>query len=121
MMTHVLLLIAVVIWGSTFVATKICLEHMSTVQLVASRFLIGAPALYAIARLRRVPFDFVPLARPLALAAAVFSFHFLIQTWALEFTSATNTGWIIAITPLTIALLAAVVLSEPIPHRPAAV
>ena len=32
-MTYMLLLIAVVIWGSTFVATKICLEHMSTLQL----------------------------------------------------------------------------------------
>jgi drug/metabolite transporter (DMT)-like permease len=45
----------------------------------------------------------------------VFSTHFLLQTWALEFTTATNTGWIVAASPLTIALLAALVLKEPIP------
>ena len=45
----------------------------------------------------------------------MFSTHFLLQTWALEFTTATNTGWIVAASPLTIALLAALVLKEPIP------
>ena len=49
------------------------------------------------------------------MGATVFSAHFLLQTWALEFTSATNTGWIVAVSPLTIALLAALVLKEPIP------
>lgn len=114
-MTHALLLVAIVIWGWTFVATKVCLEYMSTIQLVASRFLIGAPALYIVARLRGVSFGYLELARPFALGAFVFSGHFLLQTWALEFTTATNTGWIVAASPLTIALLAALVLKEPIP------
>ena len=105
-MTYILVLIAVVIWGSTFVATKICLEHMSTLQLVASRFLIAAPMLYLIARLRRASFGYRALARPLTIGAGIFSVHFLIQTWALEFTTATNSGWIVAITPLTIAIMA---------------
>ena len=114
-MTYILLLIAVVIWGSTFVATKICLEHMSTLQLVASRFLIAAPMLYLIARLRRASFGYRALARPLTIGAGIFSVHFLIQTWALEFTTATNSGWIVAITPLTIAIMALLVLKEAIP------
>ena len=105
-MTYILLLIAVVIWGSTFVATKICLEHMSTLQLVASRFLIAAPMLYLIVRLRRAPFGYRALARPLTIGAGIFSVHFLIQTWALEF---------VAITPLTIAIMALLVLKEAIP------
>lgn len=110
-----MLLVAIVIWGWTFVASKVCLEMMSPLQLVASRFLIGAPALYIVARLRRVSFGYAELARPFALGALVFSAHFLLQTWALEFTTATNTGWIVALSPLTIALLAALVLKEPIP------
>ncbi len=112
--THVLLLAAIVIWGWTFVATKVCLEHMSIIQLVASRFLIGAPALYAIARLLGVSFRYRELSRPFALGAVVFSGHFLLQAWALELTTATNTGWIVAFSPLTIALLAALILKEPI-------
>ncbi len=87
-MTSILLLVAVVIWGSTFVATKICLEHMSTLQLVASRFVIAAPMLYVVARLRGASFGFSALAPPLTIGAGIFSVHFLIQTWALELTTA---------------------------------
>ena len=114
-MNYILLLIAVVIWGSTFVATKICLEHMSTLQLVASRFLIAAPMLYLFARLRKASFGYSALARPLTIGAGIFSVHFLIQTWALEFTTATNSGWIVAVTPLTIAIMAVLVLKEAVP------
>ncbi len=114
-MTYALLVTAIVIWGWTFVASKVCLETMSPLQLVASRFLIGAPALYIVARLRGASFGYVELARPFALGALVFSLHFLLQTSALELTTATNTGWIVAVSPLTIALLAALVLKEPIP------
>jgi len=112
MMTHGALLVAVVIWGSTFVATKICLEQMGTLQLVASRFVLGAPALYLIARARRARLDLRPVWRPVCFGAAVFSVHFILQTWALEFTSATKTGWIVAVTPVTLAILARIFLKE---------
>ena len=68
-MTYILLLIAVVIWGSTFVATKICLEHMGTLQLVVSRFLIAAPMLYLVARLREASFGYRAILRPLTIGA----------------------------------------------------
>ena len=60
-------------------------------------------------------FRYRALARPLTIGAGIFSVHFLIQTWALEFTTATNSGWIVAITPLTIAIMALLVLKEAIP------
>ncbi|MGH9324762.1 MAG: DMT family transporter, partial [Vicinamibacteria bacterium] len=46
--------------------------------------------------------------------------HYLLQTWALEFTTATNGGWIVTATPLAIAVLAAIVLREPVRARMAA-
>ena len=111
-MTRLLLLGAVIIWGTTFVASKVCLEWMSPVQLVTMRFALGAPVLFGVARLRGARFDLRPLWRSLTAAAGIFSVHFLIQTWALEHTTATNTGWIVALSPLTIALLAALILKE---------
>ena len=114
-MTHLLLLLAVMIWGSTFVASKICLGVMSPIQLVAGRFLIAAPALYLVARLRGASFRLGAHKKVLFLAVALFSFHYLLQTWALEFTTATNSGWLITVAPLTIALLAALFLREPAP------
>jgi drug/metabolite transporter (DMT)-like permease len=113
--TQLLLLLAVVIWGSTFVASKICLGVMSPIQLVAGRFLIAAPALYLVARLRGASFRLGAHKKVLFLAVALFSFHYLLQTWALEFTTATNSGWLITVAPLTIALLAALFLREPAP------
>ena len=114
-MTQLLLLLAVIIWGSTFVASKICLSVMSPIQLVAGRFLIAAPALYLVARLRGASFRLGAHKKVLLLAVALFSFHYLLQTWALEFTTATNSGWLITVAPLTIALLAALFLREPAP------
>jgi len=113
--TQLLLLLAVVIWGSTFVASKICLGVMSPIQLVAGRFLIAAPALYLVARLRGASFRLGAHKKVLFLAVALFSFHYLLQTWALEFTTATNSGWLITVSPLAIALLAALFLREPTP------
>jgi drug/metabolite transporter (DMT)-like permease len=114
-LTQLLLLLAVMIWGSTFVATKVCLAVMSPVQLVAGRFLLAAPALYAIARLRGASFGLGAHKKTLVLAALLFSFHYLLQTWALDFTTAAKSGWLITVTPLTIALLAALFLREPTP------
>ena len=114
-MTQLLLLITVIIWGSTFVASKICLSVMSPVQLVAGRFLIAAPALFLVARLRGASFRLGAHKKVLFLAVALFSFHYLLQTWALEFTTATNSGWLITVSPLAIALLAALFLREPTP------
>jgi drug/metabolite transporter (DMT)-like permease len=109
--------VAVVIWGWTFVATKICLESMSPIQLVSSRFLIAAPALFLVARLRGATFRIGPHRRPLLLGVAIFSGHYLLQTWALEYTTATNSGWIVTVTPLAIAILAAAFLGESISRR----
>lgn len=114
-MTQLLLLITVIIWGSTFVASKICLSVMSPIQLVAGRFLIAAPALFLVARLRGASFQLGAHKKVLLLAVVLFSFHYLLQTWALEFTTATNSGWLITVSPLAIALLAALFLREPTP------
>jgi drug/metabolite transporter (DMT)-like permease len=115
-LTHLLLLVAVVIWGSTFVASKVCLGAMGPVQLVAGRFLIAAPALFLMARLRGASFRLGDHKKVLLLAVFVFSIHYLLQTWALEFTTAMNGSWLVAVSPLTIALLATLFLREPPPR-----
>jgi drug/metabolite transporter (DMT)-like permease len=51
---------------------------------------------------------------PIAAAGAIFGVHFVLQLTGLRTTTATNTGWIITFTPLTLALLSWVVLREPI-------
>ena len=114
MASGVFLLLAVIIWGWTFVATKICLAYVSPLELLGLRLLIGLPVLLVIVFARRIKFDFTGQRRPLAIGSLIITLHFLIQITGIKYTSATNTGWIIALTPLVTAVLAFFILKEKI-------
>lgn len=58
MLPRVLLLSAVVIWGWTFVATKILLAELGPVEIFALRLVIGAPFLGGVLIVKRVPLRF---------------------------------------------------------------
>lgn len=110
---HLCLLITVIIWGGSFVATKVALRYLSPVELLALRLLIGLPALILVLALRRVKPKYQPGAwRALTLGSIVISIHWLIQITGMKYTSATNTGWIIAITPLIMAVASGIFLHE---------
>ncbi len=111
-MARVLLLAAVVIWGWTFVATKICLRYLDPLELLSLRFLIALPFLLAVVGMRRIRLDFKGHLRPLLLGSGILAVHFVIQITGLQYTTATNTGWIIAVIPLVMALLAFAILGE---------
>jgi drug/metabolite transporter (DMT)-like permease len=110
---RLLLISCVVIWGWTFVATKICLAYVTPVELVGLRLSIGLPVLLAILVFQRIRLDFTGADfRRLIPGSLVIAVHFLIQAYALGTTSATNTGWIIAVTPLALAFLSFMILKE---------
>jgi len=101
--------LAVLFWGVSFVATKAALAEVSPVTLIAVRFAIGALVLLAI--VRQLP----PREAwgSLALMGFVGVFvHQMLQSYALTMTSATNTGWLIGVTPIWSAVLAAIFLRE---------
>lgn len=109
------LISCVIFWGWSFVATKICLNYMTPVELIGLRFLTGVPVLYAIVKAKGIRFDFTPRAkRSIALGSLILTVHFLIQITGLKYTSATNTGWIISVSPLVMAVLAFLFLKEKI-------
>src|SRR5215510_1456973 len=91
--------LAIVIWGTSFVATKVALEELPPVALVMTRTVLGAVFLAALLALRRrrilPPRDAL---RALAVMGAIgVAFHQLLQAWGLSLTSATNTGWLIGL------------------------
>jgi drug/metabolite transporter (DMT)-like permease len=113
MLARALLFSAVVIWGWTFVATKILLEEIGPIEIFALRLAIGLPFLGAVLLARRVPLRFARAdAALLVPGGAIFTLHFLIQAEGLTTTTATNTGWIIAASPLALAVLAFLFLRE---------
>jgi drug/metabolite transporter (DMT)-like permease len=118
MLPRILLLSAVVIWGWTFVATKILLAEIGPVEIFGLRLAIGLPFLGAVLLVKRVPLRFAREdARPLLLGGAIFALHFLVQIVGLMTTTATNTGWIISVSPLALAVLSFLFLREHIGWR----
>jgi drug/metabolite transporter (DMT)-like permease len=112
------LLFCAIIWGWTFVATRICLQYLNPVELLGLRFLTGLPILLLIILVKGVRFDFTRREwGSILLGSLVMTVHFLVQITGLKYTSATNTGWIIAISPLVMAVLAFLVLRERLTRR----
>src|SRR3970282_1875666 len=113
MLPRVLLLSAVVMWGWTFVATKILLADLGPVEIFALRLAIGLPFLGGVLLVRRVPLRFARTdGPPLLLGGAIFTLHFLAQIAGLVTPTATNAGWIIAVSPLALAVLSFLFLRE---------
>ena len=118
MLPRILLLAAVVIWGWTFVATKILVAEIGPVEIFALRLAIGLPFLGGVLLVRRVPLRFTGEdIRPLVLGGALFTLHFMVQVAGLLSTTATNTGWIISVSPLVLAVLSFFFLGERIGWR----
>jgi RarD protein len=112
-LARILLLCTVIIWGWTFVATKVALKYMSPVEVLGWRLILGLPVLLAVIGAKRLRFGFCGGDRKFVLAAsAVITVHFLLQVTGLKYTSATNTGWIISITPLVMVAMSFVFLRE---------
>src|SRR5262245_52270641 len=106
-------LFAVVVWGASFVATRIALRTFTPAGLVAARFVSASLLLAAIARWsgRKI----VPAPRDRLLCAALgalLGFHLYMQAVGLRFTSAISAGWIIAFSPVPIAIAGLVFLRE---------
>jgi len=101
--------VAIVFWGVSFVATKAVLREVSPVTIIFSRFAIGALVLLAIVR-TLPPRHAWP---QLALMGFVGVFiHQMLQSYALTMTTATNTGWLIGLTPVWSAVIAAIAVRE---------
>jgi len=107
-------LIAIVLWGLSFVATRLALREISPVTLIFTRFALGTALLVATVLVRRRPLVPPPASWPmLALMGFVgIFFHQLLQSYGLTMTTAVRTGWLIGLIPIWSALLAGLFLGE---------
>jgi len=114
-------LAAIIIWGFSFIATKVAIQEVHPFGLMALRFGIGALLLSLIQFSRDRQFLRVLSARDwvqiFLLALVGIAGHNLIQAYGLLYTTAISTGWIIAAQPLFITLSACLFLRERITVR----
>ena len=112
-------LLAIVFWGVSFVATRAVVDRISPVALIFARAALGSLLLVAILAARRRPW-LPPRSAWRSLFVMGFigvAFHQLLQAYALQLTTAVNTGWLIGLTPVWSAILAAIHLRERFPPR----
>ena len=95
--------------------TKIALGYVNPAELLALRYIFAFPILLVVLLTKKIKFQFSKRDKVgILLGSFIITVHFLIQITGLKTTSATNTGWIISITPLIMAVLAFLILKEKI-------
>jgi drug/metabolite transporter (DMT)-like permease len=111
---YIEVLLAVIAWGASFIATKIALEDISPISIVWLRFTMGVIILGIAVALRK------QFALPnksewgyfAMLGFLGITFHQWLQSNGLQTSEASTTAWIVATTPVFMALLGWILLKE---------
>jgi drug/metabolite transporter (DMT)-like permease len=107
-------LLAVIVWGASFIATKVALQDISPITVVWLRFLMGVVIL-GIAVILRKQFA-LPDNKEWAYFALLgflgITFHQWLQSNGLQTSEAGTTAWIVSTTPVFMALLGWLLLKE---------
>ena len=102
---HLSALLTIIIWGTTFISTKILLRDFQPVEILFFRFVIGLLALFVVCphRMGRTNWR-----QELAFAAAGLSgitLYYLLENIALTYTMASNASVIVSTAPFFTAIL----------------
>ena len=113
---HLSALLTIIIWGTTFISTKILLADFQPVEILFFRFVIGLLALLLVCPRR---LKGTSRQQELTFAAAGLCgicLYYLLENIALTCTMASNVGVIISTAPFFTAILSHLFLKEERPH-----
>lgn len=103
---YLLILLAVIFWGTSFVATKTLLEELKPVTIIILRLIIASLLLTTIAIYTKRNFSLNLKSHGwIFILALIAVFHLWIQVTGLQYTTAANTGWIIGTAPVFMAVM----------------
>jgi len=112
---YLLILLAVIFWGASFVATKTLLHEIKPLTIIILRLIIASILLVAIALSTNRNFSLNLKSHSwIFILALVAVFHLWIQVTGLQFTTAANTGWIIGTAPIFMAIMGLIFFKEKI-------
>ena len=115
---HLIALITVAIWATTFVSTKLLLADFKPIEILFYRFVLGYLTLWLL--LPR-PFAWQGIKQELTFIGAGFcgiTCYFLCENTALTYTTASNVGVIVSLCPVLTAILAIYFLKAEKPALP---
>lgn len=111
MLAHGLALFTAIAWGSSFIASKIILEHYSPTQLMLMRFALAYAALWLCCP-KTLKLSFREELKFAALAISGCSLYFLFENSALTHTYASNVSIIVAAAPILTAVAVRIFFPE---------
>ena len=112
---YLLILLAVIFWGTSFVATKTLLTEIKPVTIIILRLITASFLLTFIAIYTKRNFSLNLKSHGwIFILALVAVFHLWIQVTGLQFTTAANTGWIIGTAPVFMAVMGLIFFKEKI-------
>ena len=112
---YLLILLAIIFWGASFVATKTLLLEIKPVTIIILRLLIASVLLTTIAISTKRNFSINLKSHGwIVILALIAVFHLWIQVTGLQYTTASNTGWIIGTAPIFMAIMALIFYKEKI-------
>ena len=110
-----MILLAVIFWGTSFVATKTLLFELKPITIIILRLIIASILLTIIAISTKRNFSLnVKSHGWIFILSLVAVFHLWIQVTGLQFTTAANTGWIIGTAPIFMAIMGLIFFKEKI-------
>jgi drug/metabolite transporter (DMT)-like permease len=106
-------LFAVVVWGASFIATKIALEEIAPLTIIFLRLILASILLFILAVYVKKSFV-IDLKNHggIFILALIAAFHLWIQVTGMQYTTAANTGWIIGTAPIFMAIVGFVAFKE---------
>jgi len=111
---HIGLIVAMVIWGSSFVALKVAIGEVAPMLVIFLRMLVSLVAFSILWCVIRPSFNYQPGDWKLLGALALFEpcLYFIFEALALQYTSAGQAGMVTSILPILIAVTALIFLKE---------
>ncbi|WP_321333198.1 DMT family transporter [uncultured Bacteroides sp.] len=103
---HIMALVTVAIWGTTFVSTKVLLQHgLSPTEILLYRFVLAYISIWFFCPKRLLANSLRDESLLLAAGLCGGSLYFIAENTALEFTLASNVSLIVCTTPIITAFL----------------
>ena len=107
---HLMATFTVLVWGTTFISTKVLLKDFNPIEILFIRFVLGFIALYIACP---KPFKVKDKRQEILFAGAGLTgicLYYLLENIALTYTMASNVGVIVAISPFFTAILSHIFL-----------
>lgn len=101
------------VWGASFIATKIALEELAPLSIIFLRLILASILLAILAIYSNKSFALSWKNHGnIFILALIATFHLWIQVTGMQYTTAANTGWIIGTAPIFMAIVGCVVFKE---------